>query len=282
MSGMYVLSGVRKLPTDPDSCVDKLGRSPDHSQSCLLGRGGQGDYWRCGGVRDARSAAEKRLLDSPDLFASDEEYEAGGEMKGAGGSEEGQEVVRGAECVQLPKNYQLTGEAVWEEKTLMSPFAALPLFMAMQKEGRDTLTPLFRQYLNPQLHNLTHFSSDASWQEEDFCLWSPRGGKVVSQENCISMKIDQKTILRNPIKSKISQEEEKEEEIRNKRKRSEKVINLDKKESAKRLEAFKWMLEQKKLNGVRVQEDDSRDETSGGEALLQSTLSTFHSLLKKN
>ena len=277
MSGMYVLSGVRKLPTDPDSCVDRLGRSPEHSQSCLLGRGGQGDYWRCGGVR------EKRLVmqDSPDLFASDEEYEAGGEMQGAGaGSEEGQEVVRGAECVQLPKNYQLTGEAVWEEKTLMSPFTARPLFMAMQKEGRDTLTPLFRQYLDPQLHSLTHFSSDASWQEEDFCFWSPRGGKVVSQENCIKMKLDQKTILRNPIKSKISQEEEKEEEIRNKRKRSEKVIQLDKMESAKRFEAYKWMLEQKKLSGLKVQEDDSRYETSGGKALLESTLSTFHSLLK--
>ena len=60
MSCMYVLSGVRQLPTDPDSCVDKVGRSPGHSQSCLLGRGGQGDYWRCGGLGDARRAAEKR------------------------------------------------------------------------------------------------------------------------------------------------------------------------------------------------------------------------------
>ena len=260
--------------------MDKLGRSPDHSQSCLLGRGGQGDYWRCG----AGSTVEKRLVvqDSPDLFASDEEYEAGGEMQGAGaGSEEGQEIVRGAECVQLPKNYQLTGEAVWEEKTLMSPFAARPLFMAMQKEGRDTLTPLFRQYLNPQLHNLTHFSSDASWQEEDFCLWSPRGGKVVGEETCIKMKIEQKTILRNPIKSNNSQEKEKEEdEIRNKRKRSEKVMKQDKNESAKRLEAFKWMLEHKKLRGVKVQEDDSRDENTGGKNVLESTLNTFHSLLK--
>ena len=281
MSCMYVLSGVRQLPTDPDSCVDKVGRSPGHSQSCLLGRGGQGDYWRCGGLGDARRAAEKRLLDSPDLFASDEEYEAGGEMKGAGGSEEGQEGVKGAEFVQLPKNYQLTGEAVWEEKTLMSPFAARPLFMTMQKEGRDTLTPLFRQYLNPQLHSLTHFSSDDSWQEEDFCLWSPRGGKVVSEETCIKMKIEQKTILRNPIKSNNSQEEEKDEDqIRNKRKRSEKVMKQDKNESAKRLEAFKWMLVHKKLRGVKVQEDDSRDENTGGKAVLESTLSTFHSLLK--
>ena len=50
------------------------------------------------------------------------------------------------------------------------------------------------------------------------------------------MKIEQKTILRNPIKSNNSQEKEKEEdEIRNKRKRSEKVMKQDKNESAKRL-----------------------------------------------
>ena len=67
----------------------------------------------------------------------------------------------------------------------------------------------------------------------------------------------------------MNQEKEDEEELRNKRKRDETFSKQDKKESTKRFEAFKWMLEKKKLKGVKVQEDDSRDKTGGGNALLQ-------------
>ena len=105
------------------------------------------------------------------------------------------------------KNYQLAGNHVWEETKLMSPWAARPLVIAMIKEERETLIPFFRKYVDPQVHLLTHYSSNPAWHSSEFCLWSPRGRRVVGLEECRIQTVLNKVNIRNPIRLEHKLEE---------------------------------------------------------------------------
>ena len=193
-----------------------------------------GEGWQCG--EPGRRGEEEQ---SQDMFAESEEVDM---------IEEG--IDQEAE-VQLPKNYQLMGPAVWEERTLMSPFSARPLLIAKVKESRESMTAFCSLYLDPEVHQLTHYSSDPSWREggKGHCLWSPRGRKVVVEEECSKLKLQGKTTFRNPLKTKLSVEEGGEgagegagnyEEVidTRKRKREDPPIQMSKLETERRLEAF--------------------------------------------
>ena len=82
----------------------------------------------------------------------------------------------------------------------MSPWAARPLLIAMVKEGRETLIPIFRKYLDPEIHGLTHYTSSPSWEGREYCLWSPIMRKVVSQDECKHITVHEKTTVRNPVR----------------------------------------------------------------------------------
>jgi hypothetical protein len=309
---MYVMTEIHELETVPESCVDRLARMPGHrTGECMTGtvvqRDGEEAVWRCSGSRrpmlyrqvqggglrlhedwlELQEAGGSVLqVGESVLLAGETVVLAGGESgleAGGSGLEEtgpGQE----APSIQLPKNYQLTGALLWEETSLMSPFAARPLVIVQQKEGRDTLQPLFRTYLDPQIHEITHYMSDPSWGDSDFCLWSPRGGKVVEKIDCTEIKVDQKTVVRNPIKVKAEAPEEEdiskkkkrpeEEDISKKRKRTENetIGRMSNEEVESRVKAYKWMVERNKLKEIEVEEK--------GRQKLDAACVTFHSLLR--
>ena len=56
----------------------------------------------------------------------------------------------------------MAGRAVWVEHRLMSPWAARPLLVATIKESRDTMVTFFQNFLDPEIHLLTHFFSSPS------------------------------------------------------------------------------------------------------------------------
>ena len=60
---------------------------------------------------------------------------------------------------QKPKNFQISGEDIWIEKTLGSERAARPLLIAQQRETHDTVKELVHSFLEVQLKPLTHFSA---------------------------------------------------------------------------------------------------------------------------
>ena len=182
LSGMYVLTSIAQLETTGDSCVDRLARNPDHGkdpktkepQTCLVGRR-LGDDWRCGGG----GLAARPDSDMGEGSEQREEVEGMEVEEVEVEREEGDAVM-----VRLPKNYQLTGPTVWREPKLMSPWAARPLFLANIKEGRETMIPFFRNYLDPEIHLVTHYSSNPAWEGGEFCLWSARGRAAVRLEEC--------------------------------------------------------------------------------------------------
>ena len=142
---MYVLTSIRELDTSSEHCVDRCVRDPRHRVSdCVVGLRA-GDSWQYG---------ETRMGDSEDMFASTQEEEQEGQQ----GQEEEEEEGR----ILLPQNYQVAGRAVWEEHSLMSPWAARPLLVATIKESRDTMVTFFQNFLDPEIHLLTHFFSSPS------------------------------------------------------------------------------------------------------------------------
>lgn len=183
---MYVLTEIAQLETTGASCVDRLARSPDHDQqTCLVGRR-FGDEWRCGG-----SSQGVAIGSGADIGEETVQME----VEDGGGDD--------SMMVRLPKNYQVTGPTVWKEPKLMSPFAARPLFLAMLKEGRDTLIPFFRNYLDPEIHLLTHYYSSLAWEGGQFCLWSARGREAVRREDCTVVKVEGKKVVKNPIRRRL-------------------------------------------------------------------------------
>lgn len=257
LSAMYVLTGIHKLETTVDSCLDRVATDPGHSpDSCVVARV-RGQAWQCGGgERVGREAGV-----SQDMFADSEGIEEEDVREGAGEREEEEELEEGV-LVQLPLNYQLTGPAVWQERTLMSPFNARPLLIAQIKESRETVQTFFRSYMDPEVHLVTHYSSPPSWEGGQYCLWSPRGRQVVREEECSRVKVLGKTTLKNPLrlKNKSSveemeekrQEEEEEENMSRKRKRPDPVIVLPQTEVERRRQAYLWMVSRGTLEGVRV------------------------------
>jgi hypothetical protein len=245
---MYVLTSIAQLETTGDSCVDRLARNPDHGYdpetkklgTCLVGRR-IGDGWRCGGGGLAAEGSGRGGLASS----------AGANM----GEVQEMEGEEGEVLVKLPKNYQLTGPAVWKEPKLMSPWAARPLVLAMVKEGRDTLIPFFQQYFDPEIHLITHYSSNPAWEGGEFCLWSARGRAAVRLEDCAVTKVETKTLVKNPIRREPG-EEVNFETTDESRKRPRSVylseLALPKAEVARRLEAYKWMLQRGQLDGLQV------------------------------
>ena len=243
---MYVLTGIRQLETSPDSCLDRMARDPGHTPgSCVLGRA-VGEGWQCG--EPGRRGEEEQ---SQDMFAESEEVDM---------IEEG--IDQEAE-VQLPKNYQLMGPAVWEERTLMSPFSARPLLIAKVKESRESMTAFCSLYLDPEVHQLTHYSSDPSWREggKGYCLWSPRVRKVVVEDECSKVEVQGKTTFKNPLKKMLSVEEEdgagegdKNKRLLDtrKRKREDSPVQMSNMETKMRLEAFKHMMKRGILKGARL------------------------------
>lgn len=240
VSAMYVLTDITELETDPDSCVDRLAREPSHTAlDCCVGRV-VGEGWRCGG----------RERESQDMFEED--------------VEELETLVDGVEeiLIQLPKNYQLIGPKVWEERNLMSPWAARPLFLAMVREGLETLTPLFRNYLDPEIHLLTHYSSPPSWEGTEVYLWSPRMQRVVSRDECKVVRVEGRTVMRNPLRRSMVElgtlggEQESDTVMNRKRKRQE-VIRMTQSEAQKRFLAYKHLVERGRLKEVRIEENHS-------------------------
>ena len=240
-----------------DSCLDRLARDPGHSpDSCVVARV-RDQAWQCGGgERVGREAGV-----SQDMFADSEgmEEEEGREgAEGRAGSTGEREEVEEGVMVQLPLNYQLMGPAVWEERTLMSPFNARPLLIAQIKESRETVQTFFRSYMDPQVHLVTHYSTSPSWEGGQYCLWSPRGRQVVREEECTVEKVQGKTILKNPLRlqNKSSVEEvevrQEEEDRSRKRKRPDPVIVLPPTEVERRRQAYLWMVGRGTLEGVRV------------------------------
>lgn len=176
----------------------------------------------------------------------------------------------------------------------MSPWAARPLFIAFMKEGRETMIPFFRHFLDPEVHLLTHYSSSPAWDGTEFCLWSPRGRKVVMMEECSVLNIQRKTVIRNPLKIKLEVvfKENELEEVSRKRKHSPPVNLMPKSEAARRFEAYKYMVERGMMEGLEVVEDhmvsvdcdtmfcDHTDEEGEGCSLLCPTKSKLLSVLE--
>jgi hypothetical protein len=248
---MYVLTSIAQLETTGDSCVDRLARNPDHGkdpktkepQTCLVGRR-LGDDWRCGGG----GLAARPDSDMGEGSEQREEVEGMEVEEVEVEREEGDAVM-----VRLPKNYQLTGPTVWREPKLMSPWAARPLFLANIKEGRETMIPFFRNYLDPEIHLVTHYSSNPAWEGGEFCLWSARGRAAVRLEECTVTNVEKKTVVKNPIRRQPGEGIEMTTESR-KRPRSvyHSELALPKSEVARRLEAYKWMLQRGQLDGLQV------------------------------
>ena len=257
LSAMYVLTGIHQLETTVDSCLDRVARDPGHTpDSCVVARV-RGQGWQCGGgERVGREAAV-----SQDMFADSEGIEEEQGREGAGGragsTVDTEEVEEGV-IIQLPLNYQMTGPAVWEERTLMSPFNARPLLIAQIKESRETVQTFFRSYMDPQVHLVTHYFTPPSWEGGQYCLWSPRGRQVVREEECSRVKVQGKTILKNPLrlkhKSSVEETEEmqKEEDVSRKRKRPDPAIVLPQTEVERRRQAYMWMVGRGALEGVRI------------------------------
>ena len=280
---MYVLTEIAELETTNDSCVDRVARSLDHNlQTCLVGRQ-LGETWRCGG----------NLVDS--VITMGEEVEL---MEVV--AEERSE----ARLVKLPKNYQVTGKTVWKEPKLMSPFAARPLFLAMVKEGRDTLIPFFQNYLDPEIHLLTHYSSSPAWKGSQFCFWSARGRAAVRVEECTMVRVVKRTVVRNPIRRAMPTTTISTATMDSRKRvlpEDGTVQTLSKAEVARRLEAYRWMQQRGKLEDLRLEVDSSvsvvcddplfcshngEDDGScsvilSNQSRLASTIKTFYSLVKK-
>ena len=153
----------------------------------------------------------------------------------------------------------------------MSPFNARPLVIAQVKEDRETVSSFFRTYLDPEIHHLTHYTSDPGWERgKEFCLWSPRGRQAVKEEECEVIKVEGEVVIKNPLRlcqaieereQEVERQEEagesRREEVSRKRKRPVPRNLLPQSEATQRLEAFKWMLEKGKLGGLQVEEDHS-------------------------
>ena len=104
---MYVLTGIHKLETTVDSCLDRVARDPGHRpDSCVVARV-RGQGWQCGGGE--RAGREAGV--SQDMFADSEEIEEedgreGAEGRaGSAGKREKEEMEEGV-FVQLPLNFQ--------------------------------------------------------------------------------------------------------------------------------------------------------------------------------
>ena len=196
------------------------------------------------------------MQSSPDLFDDSED-----EMLVV------EEELEKGEVVKIPKNYQVTGNTLWEERTLMSPFNARPLLIAQVHEGRETLTTLYQNYLDPEGHRLTHYYSDPSWEGgREYYLWSPRGRQVVKKEDCTVTRVKKKTMIKNPMRTKFEPREMEvegmvEENVVSSRKRKHSNttrLNLQTNgDHRQRLQAYKWMLEQGRLEGLRVEANQS-------------------------
>lgn len=217
------------------------------------------------------------------------------------------------ELVALPKNYQIMGDPVWKEKTLMSPFAARPLLIAQVKEERPTVSKFFQTFLDPEIHQVTHHSSNPAWDRgKEFCLWSPRGQQVVKEEDCDIIKVQGKTLLRNPLRLKyepleqevkvveVVEEVQEVQEASKKRKRSIPLVQIPRTEATHRLNAYKLLVEQGKLRDVRLEddhthsvechelfcdhereEDGSCSELRPSQIKLSSAMKTFENILSK-
>jgi hypothetical protein len=260
---MYVLTEIKTLETSSNSCVDRLARSPSHkSDDCHVGSV-LGENWKC--CQDAPRNIVRN--DSIDMFASSGDDEPSDKNKEQ--RDKNKELDEISKQVELPKNFQVTGPAVWQEKNLMSPFGARPLLIAMIKEGRQTLVPFFKSYLDPEVFNLSHYTCHPHTDIGEFCFWSARGRRVVQLEDCTVMNVEAKTVFKNPINSLTKEVNPGEQ---NKRKRGIEHHELSSNEFQNRLEAFKYMLNQTKSLDLKVDEEHKQE--------LTSALSTFNKLLK--
>jgi hypothetical protein len=205
---MFMVGEVCELKTSSDHCIDR-GRDPDHKdETCLVGAQGQGDTrwycseaegqgdtrWYCGEAEAARGAVGSRPR---------------------GGSGDSEDMSGASETIHKPVNYQEVGEPVWREKTLMSPFAARPMAVAFIQEGRDTLQPFFKDYMDPQIRSLTKYSKPVDHESVGWVLWSSRGRETVKSEDCRVVQIEEKTTFKNPTRApqQCSDQSAREEEL---------------------------------------------------------------------
>ena len=156
----------------------------------------------------------------------------------------------------------------------MSPWAARPLLVATIKESRDTMVTFFKNFLDPEIHLLTHFSSSPSWDDSECCLWSPRGRQVVRREDCTAEEVTTKTVMKVPLLVKqesrtVQGEEEMQEDremledremqervrVSRKGKHESPPPSMSYSEASRRFQAYKWMLEQGRLRGLKVEQD---------------------------
>ena len=99
--------------------------------------------------------------------------------------------------------------------------------------------------------------------DAECCFWSPRGRKVVRRENCKIEDVTSKTVLRIPLLVKqegrsvqedreILDGEEMQDTVRlsRKRKHESSPPTMSQSEASRRFKAFKWMLEQGRLQGL--------------------------------
>ena len=262
LSCLYTMSDVRRLPSETSECIDRH-RDPGHrAGDCIVGRGGwvlgEGgvlvrDSWRCGGDQ--------------------------GEDQATGHPEDSQPVIK------KPLNYQETGDMIWNEHQLMSPWAARPLGLVMMRETRQNTIDFVKNFLEPQVKSLTHFGSSAHTKETNsWQLYSARGQTTVDKDSCTIKKIEGRIEVKVPMrhgktKSDGAEDMDVDDVVVNKEGTVEvpRVIELLQStttdDTKRRFLAFKWMLSRGHLKGASLD--------AGNNLHTSSVLKKFNALIKE-
>ena len=113
---------------------------------------------------------------------------------------------------------------------------------------------------------MTHYTSDPSWEGgKEVYLWSPRGRRVVRREQCTTVKVNTKTLVRNPIRldlvSEVGQDGVEDVEGASRKRKistTQSASHLDRSEYKQRMEAYTRMVDQGRLEGLNVEVNYSK------------------------
>jgi hypothetical protein len=170
LSSLYQVTEISELETKADYCIDMF-RDPDHKPAECL--------WCPSSVRPVE-------FEEVDMVVGLQGNTNGGPKS----------------ALQRPVNFQETGPVLWVERQISSPRSARPLLVALVREKRDTVEEFVKQYQEHEVRKLTTYVSgmETSFSPGSWVLWSPRGGRIVHKEECRTVSVAGKTIIKNPVR----------------------------------------------------------------------------------